>query len=184
MLKTHSFIKIQLALVRLPYPLKKSENTFKSPSIFVFITMATNKETYKLWILTQNLKKKKKKKKRANFINIQLECFFFFFFSSKIKYIYNFFKPKSQTSKDSKRIITFTKSIMFDVNIKTVSYCHWIKNASLPSLVIAYSYGLRSNDTATLELGRCHWKVEAKWHHFLSKCIWDRMVWKTMDMCI
>ena len=117
---------------------------------------------------TKFKKEKKEKKKRANFINIQLECFFFFFFffSSKIKYIYNFFKPKSQTSKDSKRIITFTKSIMFDVNIKTVSYCHWIKNASLPSLVIAYSYGLRSNDTATLELGRCHWKVETKWHHF------------------
>ena len=37
---------------------KKAKNTFKSPSIFVFTTMATYKETYKLWILTQNLYKK------------------------------------------------------------------------------------------------------------------------------
>ena len=50
--------------------------------------MATYKETYKLWILTQNLKKEKKEE--AKFINNQLECFFFFFFSFKIKYIYNF----------------------------------------------------------------------------------------------
>ena len=106
--------------------------------------MATYKETYKLWILTQNLKKE------ANFINNQLDCFFFFFFNSKIKYIYNFPKPKSQTPKDSKRIITFTKSIMSDFNIKTVSYCHWIKKRKPPSL----------------ELCRCHWKVETKWHHF------------------
>ena len=108
---------------------KKVKNTFKSPGIFVFTIMATYKETYKLWILRQNLKKEKKEE--AKFINNQLECFFFFFFSSKIKYIYNFPKPKSQTPKDSKRIITFTKSTMSDFNIKTVSYRHWIKNSSL-----------------------------------------------------
>ena len=63
-------------------------------------------------------------KKIANFINNQLEFFFFFFFffSSKTKYIYDFPKPKSQTSKDLKQITTFTKSTMFDYNIKTVSY--------------------------------------------------------------
>ena len=57
------------------------------------------------------------KKKKANFINNQLECFFFF--SSKTKYIYDFPKPKSQTPKDSKLIITFTKSKMSDFNIKS-----------------------------------------------------------------
>ena len=74
-----------------------------------FITMAHT---------TQNSSKK-------HFINNQLE--FFFFFSFKTKYIYDFLKPKSQTSKDSKRIITYTKSIMFDYNIKIGSYCHSIK---------------------------------------------------------
>ena len=47
-----------------------------------------------LQIMNSNTKLKKKKKE-ANFINNKLECFFFFFFSSKIKYIYNFPKPKS-----------------------------------------------------------------------------------------
>ena len=41
-------------------------------------------------------------KKKANFINNQLECFFFFLFSSKIKYIYDIPKRKSQTPKDLK----------------------------------------------------------------------------------
>ena len=35
---------------------KKAKNTFKSPTIFVLTTMATYKEIYKLWILTQNEK--------------------------------------------------------------------------------------------------------------------------------
>ena len=26
-----------------------------------------------------------------------------------------------------------------------------------------------------LELGRSHWKVEDKWHHSWSECIWDEM---------
>ena len=60
----------------------------------------------------------------ANFINNQLEFFFFFFFSSKTKYIYDFSKPKSQTSKDSKRITTFTKSTLSYYNVKTVSFRH------------------------------------------------------------
>ena len=42
------------------------------------------------------------KKKIAIFINNQLEGFFFSFFSSKIKYIYDFPTPKSQTPKNSK----------------------------------------------------------------------------------
>ena len=110
---------------------KKANNTFKSPLIFVVITMAhTTQNSSKinlqrnLQIMNSNTKfKKKRKRRKANFINNQLECFFFFFFSSK-KYIYNFPKPKSQTSKNSKRIIIFTKSTMSDFNIKTVSYHH------------------------------------------------------------
>ena len=80
-----------------------------------------------LQIMSSNTELKKEEEEEeeeeeANFINNQLEFFFFFFFSSKTKYIYDFPKPKSQTSKDLKQITTFTKSTMFDYNIKTVSY--------------------------------------------------------------
>jgi len=30
----------------------------------------------------------------------------------------------------------------------------------------------------------CRWKVEGKWHHFWSKCIWDRKAWRAMCICI
>ena len=69
--------------------------------------------------MNSNTKLIKRKEKKANFINNQLEGFFFFFISSKIKFIYNFPKPKSQTLKDSKRITTFTKSTTSNFNIKT-----------------------------------------------------------------
>ena len=76
-----------------------------------------------LQIMSSNTElKKEKRKKEANFINNQLE--FLFFFSSKTKYIYDFPKQKSQTSKNSKQITTFTKSTMSDYNIKTVSFRH------------------------------------------------------------
>ena len=77
-------------------------------------------------IQIMNYNTKLKKKKIANFINNQLECFFFSFSFSLVlkKYIYNFSKPKSQTPKDSKQIIIFTKSTMSDFNIKTVRYHH------------------------------------------------------------
>ena len=42
-------------------------------------------------------------------------------------------------------------------------------------MVIATSYGLRLDRTMKLELGRSHWKVEDKWHHSWSECIWDEM---------
>ena len=76
-----------------------------------------------LQIMSSNTElKKEKRKKEANFINNQLE--FLFFFSSKTKYIYDFPKQKSQTSKNSKQITTFTKSTMSDYNIKTASFRH------------------------------------------------------------
>ena len=76
-----------------------------------------------LQIMSSNTElKKEKTKKEANFINNQLE--FLFFFSSKTKYIYDFPKQKSQTSKNSKQITTFTKSTMSDYNIKTASFRH------------------------------------------------------------
>ena len=92
-------------------------------------------------IIVKNLQKNlyiMSSKKKANFINNQLECFFFFLFSSKIKYIYNIPKPKSQTPKDLKWITTFIKSTTS--NFK--SYRHWIKKSKPLSLFIAYSYGL------------------------------------------
>ena len=48
------------------------------------------------------MRSNKKEEEEANFINNQLECFFLFLFNSKIKYIYDIPKPKSQTPKDSK----------------------------------------------------------------------------------
>ena len=60
LLKTPSFIKIQLSLVSLSYPKKKkAKNIFKSPSIFVFITMAYTKQN--------SSKKKKLTKKPTNY---------------------------------------------------------------------------------------------------------------------
>ena len=61
LLKTPSFIKIQLSLVSLSYPKKKkAKNIFKSPSIFVFITMAYT---------TQNSSKKKNLQRNLQIIN-------------------------------------------------------------------------------------------------------------------
>ena len=122
-------------------------------------------------------------KKKAIFINNQLECFFFFLFSSKIKYIYNIPKPKSQTPKDLKWITTFIKSTTS--NFK--SYRHWIKKSKPLSLFIAYSYGLGSNSITMLELCKCHCKFEdlkvndiifglsvfeMRWHGELWACVY------------
>ena len=100
--------------------LEKKKKKLWNHYCFLFLSLwlilhkiAVNK-TYKLRVLAHT--------KKANFINNQLECNFFF--SSKTTYIYNFPKPKSQTLKDSKRIITFTKFTTSDFNIKPISYRH------------------------------------------------------------
>ena len=90
--KNTSIYKNLIVFIMAFVSLKKMENTLKSSSIFILIIMAhiaqnsskkTYKETFELWLLTQN------KYKKANFINNQLECVFFVFFNSKAKYIYN-----------------------------------------------------------------------------------------------
>ena len=70
----------------------KVKSAFKSPLIFVFITMAHTAQNSSKVNLQRNLQimnynTKLKKKKIANFINNQLECFFFIFFSSKKIYL-------------------------------------------------------------------------------------------------
>ena len=157
---------------------KKKGKHFEIIIDFYFITMAH--------ILQNNSKKPTQYefwKKKAIFINNQLECFFFFLFSSKIKYIYNIPKPKSQTPKDLKWITTFIKSTTS--NFK--SYRHWIKKSKPLSLFIAYSYGLGSNSITMLELCKCHCKFEdlkvndiifglsvfeMRWHGELWACVY------------
>ena len=120
-----------MSLVGILYHLKKNSGEFFEIIInfyFLLLWLILHKIAVKnlqrnLQIMSSNTElKKEKRKKEANFINNQLE--FLFFFSSKTKYIYDFPKQKSQTSKNSKQITTFTKSTISDYNIKTVSFRH------------------------------------------------------------
>ena len=89
------------------------------------------------------------KKKNTNLINNQLEGFFVFHLVLK----HNLFLAFSHQT--PKAITTFTESITFYLNIKTIINHHSKKNQAL-FLGIVNSYGLRLERTTKLELGRCY----------------------------
>ena len=98
--KTHQVIKINCLQLGFHIP-KKNKKLFEIIINFFFIS---------LWFIHHKITIKASQrnlqimiyKKIAIFINNQLEGFFFSLSSSKIKYIYDFPTPKSQTPKNSK----------------------------------------------------------------------------------